>query len=427
MRLSRTILSAMALAALMWVGGAALADDNAEPGPATFYKDVLPILQKNCQECHRPSGLNMAGMIAPMALTTYQEARPWAKSIARVVQERVMPPWLAAPEFHGVFANERSLGEDEIATLVRWATAGAPAGNPADAPPAIVWPSGGWSFGEPDLVIRFDKPFVVADDVQDLYANITVDIPTTEDRFIRALEFRPGSQVVHHIIGHAIGSGESFGRGDRGMIGGIAPGNDPDTYPDGYGILLPAGGKFTFAMHYHKEKGPGTAAEDVSEVGFKFYEPGTKVKPIHIESIGNRFGWEIPPMHPYWEVGSAKIFDRDVILLNMMPHMHLRGRAAKYEAFYPDGRSEVLLWVPNYDFNWQLTYEYPADQLRRIPAGTRLENTMWFENTPERGELAGIDPTRPIRFGGPTTDEMDLGWIAYAYTEETPAEGVASR
>jgi hypothetical protein len=338
----------------------------------------------------------------------------------KVIEEKEMPPWHANQEFHGVFDNERTLSEKEIATFTEWVKTGAARGRPEDAPASIVWGESDWTIGEPDLIIAFEEPFYVVDEVEDLYHTITVPIPAglTEDRWVKAVEFKPGSEVVHHIIGYAAADSDSegFSEGRRGMIGGIAPGNDPDTLPEGYGLRFPASGTFIFAMHYHKERGPGTAMPDVSSVALKFYDKGDEVKPVHIESIGNRTGWEIPPFHENWEVGSARRFDRDVLLLSMMPHMHLRGKSCNYVAFYPDGTSEALLEIDKYDFNWQESYNYKA--LKLLPAGTRLENTMIFDNSKDNSQIGGFNPARPVGFGGPTTDEMDLGWITWAYAED---------
>ena len=413
----KNALPILAIATLLAAQPAAAADDTASAGRVTFTKDVLPILQENCQTCHRPLGLNSSGMIAPMSFMNYKEVRPWAKAMARMVETREMPPWHASAEHNGVFENERTLTGAEIDTLVRWSKTGATMGRPEDAPEPLVFGKTGWSFGEPDLILEIE-PYLVADDVQDQYANLTVTIPLEHERYIQALEFKPGSEAVHHIIAYASGAGaqgQGRGRAGRGMVGGMAPGNDPDSYPEGYGVPLPPKGTFVFAMHYHKEPGPGTAVMDHTKVGLKLYDKDADVSYVHIEAIGAQ-GWEIPPNHPYWEVGSSRTLDRDIILMSFMPHMHLRGRAAKYVAFYPDGTQETLLWVPEYDFNWQTTYNYK--EFKRIPAGTRLENTMWFANDTARGERAGVNPERPIRFGGPTTDEMDLGWLSYIYADE---------
>ncbi len=392
----------------------------AQEGAPTFYRDIVPLLQRNCQSCHRPQGANLGGMVAPMALVTYAEVRPWVRSILRQVEDNQMPPWHASPAFKGVFENERSLSEEEVAVIARWARAGAPAGREAEAPPPIAFPEAGWAIGEPDLVLSFDEPYVVADEVEDQYVNFTVDVPEdlhAEDRWMQALEFKPGSAVVHHIIGYAYAPGTGAIGADRGMVGGIAPGNDPESWPEGYGMMLRKGSKFTFAMHYHKEKGPGTATADRSSVGIKFHPKGSKVRPMTIEAIGN-MGFEIPPFHKEWHVGAAKTFDRPIEVHYWMPHMHLRGKSATYTAFYPDGGREVLLDVPRYDFNWQTSYQYREPKL--LPAGTRVEVLMTYDNSVENAAVP--NPTIPVRFGGPTTDEMALGWLAYAYADETPQD-----
>lgn len=411
----RTVLAALAMALVAPV---------AQGQQVTFYKDVMPILQENCQTCHRASGLNLSGMVAPMAFSSYEDVRPWARAIVKAVNDKSMPPWGATEEFHGVFRNERSLTKEEIDTINTWVQQRAPRGNPADAPEPVEFPDTGWNFGEPDMVVDFPEPFFVSDDVQDLYHNVTVKLSEEqlpEDKWIRSVEFKPGSGVVHHIIGYASvpgagAGGDTEGRETRGMLGGNAPGTDQAMFPEGYGILLKKGSEVTFAMHYHKESGPGTGSYDSSQIGFQFHDkPATH--PVDIFPIAYR-NFEIPPYHENWRVGASHTFEEDTDLMGMMPHMHLRGSKAKYTAFYPDGTSEVLLNVPEYDFNWQIAYEYPEPKV--LPAGTRVEMEFYFTNTEERGELAGINPARPVRFGGPTTDEMDLAWVTTA--PSTPIE-----
>lgn len=391
--------------------------DDAPSAQITFTKNVLPILQQNCQVCHRQAGANLGGTIAPMSLVTYEEVRPWAKSIAKEVTARNMPPWDAAPQFHGVFANERTLNEKEIATIENWVKSGALKGDDKDAPAPVKFSTDEWVFGQPDLVLEMPKEFTVKDDVEDQYINFTVDIPENllpEDRWIKGLQFKPGSPVVHHIIGYAVPQGVRADT-DRGMIGGIAPGNDADYYPEGYGFRLAKGSKFIFAMHYHKEKGAGTAVNDLSRVAFKFFPKGEKVKPLHTDPVGNH-EFEIPPGQANWEVGMARTLEKPITVLDLMPHMHLRGKAARYVAYYPDGKAETLLDVPAWDFNWQTSYEFK--QPKKLPAGTRLEVSMWFDNS--TGNKANPDPNKAVRFGGPTTDEMALGWLTYTVDDEAP-------
>ena len=378
----------------------------------TFYKDVLPVLQDNCQVCHRPNGANLGGMVAPMAFTDYRETRPWARSIARQVEAKLMPPWHADKQHHGTFVNERTLGDNEIQTLVNWAKTGAPAGDKADAPEPREWPvSGGWTIGEPDLVIDFGEKYFVEDDVEDQY--ITFQTTITEEmlpepRYLKAVEFRPGSPVVHHIIARP--------------LGGIAPGNDATVYDDGFGTLLKPGTTVSWQMHYHKEPGPGTGVYDLSSAALKFYPEGYKPDHIILSEPLAKGDFEIPAGDPNYSAVTTATFDRDSLLLGYTPHMHLRGKSARYIARYPDGTEEVLLDVPKYDFNWQTHYKYPAGG-KLIPAGTEIELTMAWDNSADNP--ANPDPTETVRFGRPTTAEMMFGFVSYADAEAgyVPPEG----
>jgi mono/diheme cytochrome c family protein len=393
------------LAVAMTVGPALFAAADAPPGAPTFYKDVLPILQENCQTCHRPGGANLGGMVAPMTFTTYDETRAWAKSIAKQVEAKTMPPWHAAPEFHGVFTNERTLTEQEISTVVAWATSGAPAGDAADAPPAREWATSadGWSIGTPDVVLAMGDKYFVKDEVEDQY--ITFFSTLTKEmmpvgRWLKAVEFRPGSKVVHHIIAQP--------------LGGIAPGNDAQVFDDGYGMWLEAGTEVSWQMHYHKEPGPGTGVWDQSHVALRFYPEGYQPKHAVLNEGMGKFDFVIPPNDPRYTAVTTAKWDRDAILLGYTPHMHVRGTYAKYVAKYPDGTQEVLLEVPKYDFNWQTQYQYPAGA-KRIPAGTEIELTMAWDNSADNPN--NPDPSIEIRFGEPTTAEMMFGFVSYADAE----------
>jgi len=395
------------LAVMLSIGQAAAfgAAADAPQAAPTFYKDVLPILQENCQTCHRPNGANLGGMVAPMAFTTYDETRAWAKSIARHVESKEMPPWHAAPEFHGVFANERTLEPAEIATLVSWATSGAPAGDAAQAPAPREWPAtaDGWSIGQPDVVLSMGDKYFVKDDVEDQYitffSRITPEMMPT-GRWVKAVEFRPGSSVVHHIIAQP--------------LGGIAPGNDPTVFEEGFGMWLEPNTEVSWQMHYHKEPGPGTGAWDQSFAALRFYPEGyTPQHAVLNESMG-KFDFVIPPGDPRYTAQTTAKFDRDTILLGYTPHMHVRGTYSKYVAKYPDGKQEVLLEVPKYDFNWQTHYAYPSGG-KRIPAGTEIELTMAWDNSADNPN--NPDPSIEITFGEPTTAEMMFGFVSYADAE----------
>ena len=405
----RTSLPSVLLAAVLSTP-MALAGDLADN--LTFYRDVLPIMQENCQACHRPFGLNLGGMVAPMALTDYADVRPWAKAIARVVSAREMPPWHATAEFNGVFSTERTLTDEEIATLVHWARSGAARGNPADGPAPIAWGNAEWRLGEPDLIVSIPEPYFVEDDVEDQYISFTATITREmlpEPRYIRASEARGGSAAVHHIIARP--------------LGGMAPGGGHKEYPEGYGALLTPGTEVRFNMHYHKEPGAGTGGWDQSKVAVWFHDPA---KPVYHEvtsrAVGNRT-FEVPPGHPNWKVGASMIFAEDTTILALVPHMHLRGKDAKYIAFYPDGSQEVLLEVPNYDFNWQTRYAFVEP--KQVPAGTRIQFEAHFDNSVDNE--SNPNPSVPVRFGGPTTAEMMLGFMASAPTKPSlPVTGATA-
>ncbi len=391
-------------AAALMMATPAFANNKVNAGQVTFSKDVLPILQENCQECHRPDGANLGGMIAPMAFTTYEDARPWAKAIAKEVSARNMPPWDATPEFHGVFKNERVLTEEEIDTVVAWAKTGAKRGNPADAPEPLVFPeTGGWQIGEPDLVMSMPEKYFVKDDVEDIYVNF-YDVITEEElpepRYIKAIEFRPGSPVVHHIISDP--------------LGGIAPGNGPTIYPEGYGKVLKPGARVSFEMHYHKEAGAGTGVWDQSYAAVTFYPKGyVPEHEVRMAMLGN-FEFEIPAGDPNYTAKAEESFNRDTQILSYTPHMHLRGKAALYTAHTPDGKEEVLLDVPAYDFNWQTTYWYNDPKV--LPAGSRMELVTTWDNS--ENNPYNPDPNQTVTWGEPTTDEMMFGFVQYAFVEE---------
>ena len=401
MKQALALLMILALAAPL---AAANNNNDVPQDTPTYYGDVQTVLEQKCQVCHRPNGANLGGMVAPMAFTSYQETRPWARSIARQVESGLMPPWHAAPRHAGTFVNERSLSDEQRATLIAWARGGAPMGNAADAPPAKVWErSDGWTIGEPDLVMDMGQDYFVEDDVEDQYIRFETTITEEmlpEPRWIKAVEFRPGGPVVHHIIARP--------------LGGIAPGNDPTVHTDGFGTLLKPGTTLRWQMHYHKEAGPGTGVWDRSSVAVRFYPED--YEPDHVmqsKSMG-KFDFEIPPGDSNYVARTTAKFERDALLLGYTPHMHLRGKSARYVAKYPDGTEEVLLDVPRYDFNWQTHYKYHAGG-KRIPAGTEIELTMAWDNSADNP--SNPDPTATVVYGGPTTAEMMFGFVSYADAE----------
>ncbi len=403
---------------LVLVPPAVLAASADAPAQPTFYRDVLPILQGNCQECHRPKPINLSGMVAPFPLMDYEDVRPWAKSVAKVVSSREMPPWFASEDFHGVFRNERWLSEAQIETIVGWTRDGSPAGNPADAPPPREFSNREWWLGEPDLVVELPEPVWVGDEVEDWQPNYFVELTPEmlpEGRYLRSIECRPDSDVVHHIVVYTVEEGQELGRNVGRHIGGLAPGAEPRLMPEGYGVRVEKNSTLRINMHYHKEGGEGTGTFDQSQLGLYFYPEGTPVKEVTTHAVAE-WGFEIPPGEPAFKVEMAETFERPIEVLSYLPHMHLRGAAAEYRAVFPDGSVEQLLSVPRYDYNWQLNYEYPEP--RTFPAGTRVEVDIVFDNSARNED--NPDPTATVRFGAKTTDEMALGWMMFHELEAEP-------
>ena len=396
MRLTRFLAAA---ALLTTIALPSFASNTADATTPTFHKEVSRILQSECQVCHRPEGANLGGMVAPMALVTYDETRPWARAIAKAVMAHDMPPWDASDDQAGHFRNERTLEQNEIDTLVAWAKAGAPAGELADAPEPKTWDSdGGWLIGTPDLILTVDEPFFVEDDVEDLYVYLKTTVSKDllpEDRWVKSVEFRPGSSAVHHII--------------MPGVGGIAPGNDPNVYRNGVGSVLKAGHDLQWQMHYHKEPGKDSGVWDKSQVAFKFYDSKDEVTHEMFSAGLGSFDWELPPGEDNIAATAEYTFEHDSEIVAYLPHMHLRGKSARYTAFYPDGSSEVVLDVPAYDFNWQTAYEY--EDFKKVPAGTRVLFESWWDNSADNPH--NPDPTKTVRWGEPTTDEMSFGFLSF--------------
>ena len=374
----------------------------------TFYADVLPVLQENCQTCHRDAGANMGGQIAPWPLVTYEDARRRAPRMATAVREGRMPPWSAADWHKGTFKNERVLEDEEKATIVAWAEGGTPAGDPADAPPmpeflkAALANASEWTLGEPDLIMRFDEPYCVDDDLRDIYVDIPVQITEDmlpEDRWIKSIEYRNGP-AVHHIIS---------------AVGGLVPGAAPRVYEDGYSRLMRAGPReVMFNMHFNKEPGPGTALCTNIQAGITFKEPGEVIRFI---TGGNGLFIRpilIPAGAESYSASREYVFEEDVEILSFMPHMHLRGKAAQYEITYPDGRHETLLHVPKYIFNWQHTYKFKEPV--SAPAGSTLRFTLWWDNSENNPH--NPDPTVYVEWGRPTHAEMSQGYMSFQTMEE---------
>ncbi len=378
----------------------------AAPVP-TFHKDVLPILQARCQSCHRP------GESAPFSLIGYKDARPWAKAIKQAVATSKMPPWNADPEV-GKWKNDRRLSPDEAKVLAAWADNGAPEGKPKDSPAPLTFTEG-WQIGKPDAVLEMAQSYEVpAAGVVD-YQWILVPA-FKEDKWIQAFEVRPGNRaVVHHVAAFLRRPGSTWlaglkpgvpspkpagpneAGGSDGIIAEYVPGIPPLVLPEGYAFLLPAGTDIMLQVHYTPN---GKETQDLSKIGIIFAKekPRYRVTTAATAALGLR----IPPNDANYKSRASMTFATDVEVLGMNPHMHLRGKSAEVRVQYPDGRSEDILRVPKYDFNWQLTYE-PATPWK-WPAGTKLEAIGTFDNS--ANNPSNPDPSKEVRWGDQTFDEM---------------------
>jgi peroxiredoxin len=367
----------------------------------TYSADVAPILAAKCQPCHRP------GQVGRFSLRTYEQAKRWAASIREVVDDGRMPPWHADPRF-GRFENDRSLTAHQRATLLAWVEQGTPSG-PTIATPPIRATVDDWAIGEPDLVIAMPEEYHVHAEGTLPYQHFRVPSVFTEDRWVQALEARPGNRaVVHHIVVFAddhTREPDEQARHTRTHLVSFAPGDLPAIYPPGTAKLIPAGADIVFEVHYTPIGAPKT---DRSSLGLIFARSSV-TRRAYTKSISQK-NLTLPPGEPNVEVRSTYTFPRPVQLLSLMPHMHLRGKDFRYTAVWPDGRSAILLAVPVYDFAWQSIYRL-AEPIA-LPAGARIDCLAHFDNS--AGNPANPDPTRTVTWGEQTWDEMMIGFVDYA-------------
>lgn len=392
----RSIFAAMLVAV---VSSTILTDGAYAGSTPTFTKDVAPVFHAKCAECHRP------GEIAPMSLLTYEEARPWAKSIAKNVAARDMPPWKADPN-HGVFSNDIGLTEAEIATIVDWVNAGAPSGQLSDMPELPIFTEG-WRNGEPDYIIELDAIDVPAEG-EDFFPNIDVRLDLPEDKWIRAVEIRPGNRkVLHHLVAF-LGSGASSATTIPDFLAVWAVGTPPAVYPEGMGRKVSKDAGLRMNMHYHTY---GEAATDQTRIGLYFADAEPE-KAINGQFAGT-VNFKIPANDSNHRVDARYLVDEDIQLISFFPHMHTRGKSMKYTTTYPDGKQEVLLNVPEYDFNWQWFY-YPEEPVT-LPEGTVIDIEAHYDNSPENPN--NPDPSTDVIFGEDTNSEMMFGAFEFIPVE----------
>jgi peroxiredoxin len=393
------------------VAGCLLARAPQPKGAATvtYAKHVSRIVQKNCQECHRP------GQIGPMALTSYMAVADWSEMIREVVSEGRMPPWHADPK-HGKFSNDRRLSAADRNTLLSWIEQGCPKGDDKDLPPPAQFAKG-WNIGNPDAVFTMAEAFEVPAKAAKegiKYQHFVVRTDFEEDKWIVAAEAKPGNYaVVHHIIVYVIKPGEKRRPTPDGIGNGFlvayAPGDLGVRFEPGSAKRIPKGAVLVFQMHYTPN---GTAQSDRSMVGLKFTKDSPKHE-VRTRGIAQQL-FSIPPGAANYKVTSRTKFPEETILWSLLPHMHLRGKSFEYRAVYPDGKSEVLLSVPRYDFGWQANYRL-AKPLR-LPAGTRIECTAFFDNSKENPN--NPDPKVSVHWGDQTWEEMMIGFVDYTVASE---------
>ena len=418
-----------------------IAAANLLAGP-TFTKDVAPILYKSCAGCHRP------GEMAPMSLLDYQSARPWAKSIREAVLSRKMPPWFADASI-GHFANDPRLSAEELETIKAWVDSGAPEGKAEDLPPKPTF-NDGWQLGQPDIVFDIGEDFTVPPG-NDVYQYFTVPTNFTEGKWIRAAQILPGNrQIVHHVhvsvvvdkketapektaafrpqtgslwevrdglsrlkmdapvVDDACASEppglQALSGFEEGSFTAMLPGKPADIFGDATAKWLPPGAKLRFQVHYAKVDKPQS---DRTRVGF-YLASRPPATPMRRFDLRNRY-FLIPAKAAKHEVKLCYEFEADKLLVSITPHMHYRGKVARYEVVRPSGARETLLHVPRYDFNWQLLYRFRKPVL--VEKGSRMIVTFVYDNSPNNP--ANPDPEQAIRWGDRSEDEMMTSWIEY--------------
>jgi hypothetical protein len=408
-------------AALFALAAAAQAASTA-PRPVTFTKDVAPILQAKCEECHRK------GTVAPMSLVTYEETRPWAKAIRERVITRNMPPW-HIDKTVGIqhFANDRSLTNEQISTIVSWIDSGAPQGDPKDMPAPRQWPAEeGWQlakqFGQPDLVIK-SEPYTMPAQGQDVWWKPLTAIPLTEPRWVRAVEIRPSTLAGRRITHHALAQleqeepgADDLNAGNGGLLMEWAIGKQFDIYRPNTGKLLLPGANIRWEMHYHAV---GEAIRDHVELAVYLYpkgeEPKYRTRLTLFSAIPGGNELDIPP-NTVTETQDVHVLKEAARLENFQPHMHLRGKAMAMDAILPDGTVRMLSYADHFNFNWMNNYIYADDAAPVLPKGTILRVTAWHDNT--TANRNNPDPNQWVGFGDRTVDEMAHAWVNVTYLSD---------
>ena len=400
--------------------------DQAHDNSVTYHNRISRIVDRHCAECHRDGGA------APFSLTTADDLAAHAPMIRQVVERGTMPPWFAAPDAKStsseseqelVWANDRSLSPDDEAALLEWLAGERPLGDEADAPVTRRFASD-WSIGKPDAIFSFDKPVAIKATGTMPYQNILVETKLPEDKWVRAVEIRPGNrEVVHHVLVFVHGADDASVAADDQQEGRdgywaiYVPGNSSIIYPAGLAKRLPKGTVLRFQMHYTPN---GAATEDKTEIGLVFAEEPPRHE-VRVAGIVNA-RISIPPGEANHRETAQLRIPHDVEVLALLPHMHLRGKACRYDATTKAGEQN-LLDIPRYDFNWQLAYRYAEP--KKFARGDVLSFTAWYDNS--AGNPANPDPTQTVRWGAQTYDEMHLGYVEYIVPDAKPGEALPER
>ena len=422
--MTKSVSSRLLLSAVIGFAAIAMADREAAAqtpakvapqGQVTFDKDVMPIVQRSCQNCHRP------GSIAPFSLMTYEDARPWAKAIKDAVVKHDMPPFYIDRNV-GVqhFKNDIGLKDNEIQTIAKWVDEGAPKGNEADKPPAVAFDDNSrWRTGKPDMVIAMPEDIILPARSPDTWKDIVVDPHLTEDRWLMSVETKPlkGYRVVHHaatMIVHP-DEQESFSDGGQGsFLNEYAVGKNGDVFPEGSGRLLRAGSKINFNLHLHAD-GEDTPVN--LALALRFYPKGyTPKHAVETNNVGYITDLDLPANTDNIRSDRYFTLTKPTRVLSFQPHMHIHGKAMCMEAIYPGGgvysdKVETLSCVNNYHFGWHVVYLYNDDEQPLLPAGTVLHIISWHNNT--AANKAVNDPDNWIGFGQRSTDDMSFCWVSY--------------
>ena len=389
---------------------------QAAVGEPTFTRDVLPILQRACQQCHRP------GSVAPMALLTYEQVRPWARAIRDKTAQREMPPWFIERNV-GVraFKEDPSLSDDEIATIGAWVAAGSPRGNPADAPPPIELASlDEWRIGTPEWIVELPEEQTIGALDADRWLNLWADSRLTEDRYIKAVETKPSPgayPVVHHVATSMLWE-EEDGEEGGGFLNEYAMGKNGDIFPEGTGRLIRAGTQIRFNMHYSSV---GEEIKDRTRVGFQFYPQGHVPDLVLISRhVGDSFDTlDIRAGEDNARSDGYYVLPEPTQVTAFQPHMHIRGDRMCVEAIHPSGRIETLSCT-KHNFGWHIVYNYADHEAPLLPAGTILHVIGWHNNT--ASNRYNPDPKNWVGFGNRSIDDMSFAWMSFFHMPEDEYE-----